>query len=104
MIKCQKHPKFKGTGTFPKRMCGNCKNLWMSINSEPGDLMTLFNSDGSPMGHSLKPRIDKNTVFTVGTASKIDFGYNSGGSAWVNSFAVVLPEKSERSSHHIGKK
>jgi len=85
---CNRHPKYQGIGKFPKSNCGDCKNIWMDVNSNPGDLRPLFFSDGTPMGHSIKPVISKNVK--VGCSIE-EFGryYNSEPTAWPGSSKIV---------------
>jgi hypothetical protein len=86
---CNKHPKYQGLGKFPKRICGDCKNIWMYAHSNPGDLMTIFNSDGSVMGHQTKLVISPD-MLVVGTSSPINLDYNSGPSTWINQTSYSL--------------
>jgi hypothetical protein len=68
---CRKHPRYKAI-RFPTAKCGDCKNAWMMKHSNPGDTITLFDEDGSPMGHAYRPIMVK--AFVVhGTLVRKDF-------------------------------
>ena len=77
MYDCKKH-NYQGHGKFPKNNCGHCKNAWMWANSSPGDMITLFNSDGSLRGHSIVPMDSDNIVIGQLAIHKMSENYSMG--------------------------